>query len=325
MPSKQSTYDKVGVVLLLTLIVHTNAEVRCSDPCLTRLGFTYPCTSNPSHRIGQCYSAYYGECSSSISETNRKCAEAQSEERARKELAAARARQRAKRVALANKQRNEDSGIVLVPGPRGHLGHAKRCRLANDDRMTELLEDASDKAWGDDKKFWSLAAKLIFSEDDFESKDWLNNVEEKCRDLAGDIARINWINSIGGENLEDALKKNCELEGHAESVAEKGFVAAMKLAYNTHVGEYLSVALSSDNNSQDFCAMVCRKNHSGVRLNACAIGCAETFQDNCWSQCDVYTCERGCLNAFPKIPFWDWNKNRRGNCYNRCKSKCTFH
>lgn len=69
---------------------------------------------------------------------------------------------------------------------------------------------------------------------------------------------------------------------------------------------------------------VLSKNHSGVRLNTCAIGCAEAFQQNCWSQCDVYTCERGCLNSFPKIWGWDWNKRRRSRCYDRCKSKRTF-
>lgn len=211
----------------------------------------------------------------------------------------------------------------MVPGQRGTLGHSKRCPIADDERINELMLDQSDILWEATKELVQAAIGMIFNSDSEEDKARVHEVEQEC--LQKDNSeRVTFVDSKGGQAIDKYFKERCELLDHLEGVAEDNAPGLVKrVIYDSHAGEWLSTALNGGN-TQDFCSMVCRKNESGVALKTCLHGCAETFAPNCWSQCRVWTCERGCLNAFPNCWPFKCNVDRRNHCYDRCKSKCSY-
>lgn len=228
-------------------------------------------------------------------------------------------RQKAAAVAKAVEMYDKTDGVVLVPGPRGTLGHKKRCPVASQELVNELADDESDKLWGKTKKLIDAAVKLLLDENSTEGIQIVRDIEAECLALGSDVAKIQFINSLGGDKIDDFFKSTCDISDHLDGIVEdQASNLVKKLVFDTHAGEYLAMVLSGAS-SRDFCGLVCRKNKSGVALKTCIYGCAETLEPNCWSQCDLYTCKRGCKNAF-----WHRRKKRH-SCYARCESKCSYN
>lgn len=249
---------------------------------------------------------------------------------AQREAAAKRSaasRQKAAADAAAHKLASAGDGVLLRPGPRGKRGHSRRCDVADDAKVLELLTDQSNILWRKSKPLFEIAAKLLVDDADFESLQSINDIEAECRELGSDFARIEWVNRLGGDKIENIFKQTCDLSGHLDGVAENAILDAIEFIFDTPAGEYLSLVFNkvitgSWPNTVDFCALVCRKNKSGDALKECLIGCPETHPSvtGCWSQCSNYTCRRACKNAFNKL---FRNKDRK-RCYSKCDSKCSY-
>lgn len=329
----ERSYLLKWAILFIALVCHATETAsvdvwtRCIEGCIKSRGYQVPCTSNPSRKIGACYKLWYGSCKSTCAHLKAQGAEERARERKeellRREKKAAIARQRVAAKTAAAKFVKVSDGVMISPGERGNLGHSKRCNVASDSKVLELVKDQSDALWAKAKPLLQAAVRKLINPSDFEGIKIINKVEAQCRAIGNEIARVDWINNVGGGKIQDVFKKNCELGGHLEGVAEDGLVDAGKLVFDSPAGEYLSLLFNKVfrgkwPNSIQYCSLVCRKNKSGIDLKRCVYGCAETLQPNCWSQCDVYTCRRGCKNAF-------WHRRRKRNrCYDRCESKCTL-
>lgn len=232
-------------------------------------------------------------------------------------------RQQARAAALRNRILLKTGGVMLSPGDRGTLGHKKRCSVASDARVNELLRDHSDRLWKSLSPLAKAALASAIGPSAFSSIGLVRKIEAQCKRISSRIQRINFIDRLGGKTIDKVFKKSCALQNHLEGVAEDGLLDVIKLLFDTPAGEYVSLLFNKIiklkwPSTVDYCSLVCRKNRRGIHLKRCVIGCAETLLPNCWSQCDLYTCKRGCKNGF-------WHRRRaRRRCYRRCDSKCTL-
>ncbi len=147
----------------------------------------------------------------------------------------------------------------------------------------------------------------------------VKRLEAECR-ATTPADRVKFVDAAGGRAIPQKYKEKCELNGYFDSLAAK---AERSTSRRVEAGEFFSTVFGKLIKAEwpsavEFCAGICRSRKRGANVARCVVGCAETSQRNCWSQCSAGACKAGCRRAH----VFAWR--RLFPCISHCNDICTY-
>ena len=201
------------------------------------------------------------------------------------------------------------------PGPLGVRHHTKKCDATKNARVRKMIS----KGAADLGPMVDSNLRRRLGEFGTSPAEQVRSLERECRRVSV-TDRVKFINASGGTRIPEKYKEKCDLYGYFEQVAQK---AERTTSRKVEAGEFFSTVIGKLFKAEwpsavEFCASICRSRQRADSVTRCVVGCAETTQINCWSQCSLNACKSGCRRAYALA----WR--RLFPCISHCKDICTY-